>query len=135
MWLVLNQQLSEIELNVRVIGKGNLYFPSPYRDFLSLLECLVWTLSQALSRPQPWNASGSLTPPVTPERKGGVIGCTSQMKRPEAERLSSLHKSDKDNSVPARSPYGAPESGGFLPVLEGSIMTPQVFQTAFLHPP
>lgn len=63
------------------------------------------------------------------------MSCTSQTQARETERLSELPKSDKENSVPARTGRKkVPRQGFLLPVWEESAMTAHLFQIAFLHP-
>lgn len=72
---------------------------------------------------------------TTPQRKRGIMSCTSQMQTRETERLSELPKSDKETSVLARTRRKkVPRQGFFLPAWEESIMTTHFFQSAFLHP-
>ena len=56
----------------------------------------------SLSSPQPSKCFMAINSYNTLERKRGVISCTSQMERPEAERLNGLPKSDGETGLPAR---------------------------------
>ena len=50
----------------------------------------------------------------TLERKTDVISCTSQMKRPEAERLNGLPNSDEETSITARAGTNEVPGQGFF---------------------
>ena len=79
----------------------------------------AWTPPPVLSPPQPLRCFTVINSYNIPERTRGVMSCTSQMKRAEAERLNGLTKSDKETSVAAGTGSREGPGQGFFSVSLG----------------